>query len=158
LFRTTSKDFLEVTDWDYLEGLIRSLLELYEITAPPIPLEKMLQTARPGLWETFDLSEVSVGFFSPTNFTNPYAPRVSLARMIGRKLLESDWGKERALPDRIRDDGDIHKLARILMMPRHMIEALPLANRTPEVLSDYFEVPKSDVELRLTDLAQYSSR
>lgn len=146
-----------MTDWDYLESLVGSLLELYEITAPPIPLEKMLQTARAGLWETFDLSELSTGFFSPMNFTNPYAPRVSMARMIGRKLLDSEWGRERALSDRIRNDGDINVLARILMMPRHMIEALPPANRTPEVLSDYFEVPKSDAELRLADLAQYSS-
>ncbi|MCS7070543.1 MAG: hypothetical protein NZM00_03500 [Anaerolinea sp.] len=151
------KGFLEVTDWDYLETLVRSLLELYEITAPPIPLEKMLQTSRSGLWESVDLSEVSTGFFSPMNTASPYAPRVSLARMIGRKVLQSDWGKQQGLPARIQNDSDINTLARILMMPRHMIEALPPANRTPDVLSEYFEVPQSDVELRLADLAHYSS-
>lgn len=145
-----------MTDWNRLEAVVSNLLELYEITSAPIPLEKILQTSRVGLWESVDLSDLSIGFFAPMSLSSLYAPRMSLARMIGRMIVQSDWGRERGVPELLSDDGEMHAFARILVMPASMVDALPPANKTLEVLSEYFEVPQSDVELRLADLAQYS--
>jgi hypothetical protein len=42
--------------------------------------------------------------------------------------------------------------ARVIMMPRPMIEALPAVNRTPITVSMRFEVPEDDARLRLEEL------
>jgi len=143
-----------VIDWQRLETIVGKLLNLYDITSAPIPLEKMLQTSHEGLWQSVDLSDLSINFYAPT--TSLYAPRMSLARMIGRMLSQSEWGKQQGIADLLNDEDAVHAFARVLVMPAPMIDALPPANKSPDVLSDYFEVPQSDVELRLADLEHYS--
>lgn len=141
-----------MSDHAHLESIVRELLAEYGITHAPIPLEMMLQTQRPLLWNTVDLSDLSMGFFNPGSFSSLYAPRMSFARMITRMTLSSEWGNARQLPALLPDETAQHAFARMLVMPIHLINTLPPANKTTETLSNFFEVPPADVELRMADL------
>ncbi|MAS34650.1 MAG: hypothetical protein CL610_11630 [Anaerolineaceae bacterium] len=135
-----------------LETIVCEVIRTFEIQAPPVPVESMLQHPLPGMWSEVDIGKLSIGFLK---VKSPYSPRMSLTRLLARHIIESDWGHARQLHVLATTDADIHACARMLVMPYTMISALSPATRTASAISSHFEVPVEDAELRLTELADY---
>jgi hypothetical protein len=132
-----------------LESVVQELLQLYTVSAPPIPIERMLQHPHPDMWEDVDLSEFSSTFLT---ISTPFAPRMSLARFLARHIAKSPWGKKRGLAGIEEDEQIIHIFARVLVMPGELVMEINEASRTPQIISLHFEVPEDDALLRLKDL------
>ncbi|MDX1995698.1 MAG: hypothetical protein SF029_25165 [bacterium] len=134
-----------------LEAIATALINMYEITAPPVPVETILQQPKDGMWEQVDLNQMSGTFLSVKDL---YSPRMSLARLLARHVSNSYWGEERGLPDLIHNDEQkLRSFARMLIMPADLIEALSTAARNPTAMSLQFEVPEEDAKLRLSEFA-----
>ncbi len=134
---------------DKLEGIVKELIDLYSITAPPIPIERMLQHPHPEMWDEVDVSQLSSTFL---NTKVPYSPRMSLARFLAREIAGSSWGRKRGLEGIGGDDPVIHRFARVIAMPGEMVMEINPESRTPQLISLHFEVPEDDAKLRLDDL------
>ncbi len=134
---------------DNLESIVNELIELYSITAPPIPIERMLQQPHPDMWDEVDVSKLSATFL---NIKVPYSPRMSMARFLAREIAGSSWGRKRGLEGISDDDPIIHRLARVIAMPGEMVMEINPESRTPQLISLHFEVPEDDAKLRLDDL------
>ena len=141
-----------MVDMRTLESVVEELLRLYNVTAPPIPIEQMLQKPHPDMWVDVDINEFSSSFLS---ISTPFAPRMSLARFLARHIAKSPWGEKRGL-SQIEENGQIHPFARILTMPGGLVMEINKESRTPELISLHFEVPEEDASLRLQDLAAYA--
>lgn len=137
--------------WHKLEDVTNRLMDLYEITAPPIPLERMLQAPAPGMWGDIDPTHISLSFFQ---ITIPHAPRMALARYLARVIITCPWGIENGLHEAggLEPDKIVHRFARTIMMPGFMIHELSDAARTPSLMSEHFEVPEAEAALRLEEL------
>lgn len=142
-----------MTDMTQLESVVHELLQLYTVSAPPIPIERMLQHPHPDMWEDVDMNEFSSTFLS---VSTPFAPRMSLARFLARHIAKSPWGQKRGLEGIDEDEQIIHVFARVLVMPRELVMEISESSRTPEIISLHFEVPEDDARLRLQDLKAYS--
>jgi hypothetical protein len=136
-----------------LESVVQELLELYTVSAPPIPIERMLQHPHPDMWEDVDLNEFSSTFLS---VSTPFAPRMSLARFLARHIAKSPWGRKRGLDGIDENEQIIHSFARVLVMPGEFVMEITETSRTPQIISLHFEVPEDDALLRLQDLKTYS--
>lgn len=144
---------MDTTTQQKLEDITRDMLEAFEIFAPPVPVETMLQKPREGFWEHVDITKLSGSFMS---IKHRYSPRMSMARLLARHIVGSDWGKERGLLTLIQEEDDagefIKTFARIIIMPADMVMRVRRGSRTPAVLSMQFEVPEEDAEQRLLEL------
>lgn len=138
-----------MAETEKLEAAVAELIQLYSIVAPPIPIERMLQTPYPDMWEEVDVNDLSANFL---NISTPYAPRMSLARFLARMIAKSPWGYSRDLGAMEGDEKIVHRFARIIAMPRDMVMEIQPESRTPELISLHFEVPEDDARLRLEDL------
>jgi hypothetical protein len=136
-----------------LEAIASELIKTFEIQNPPIPIEIMLQRPKPDMWEEVDITELSVGFLKTGGH---FSPRMSLARLLARHIIHSDWGKQRGLQEIFKQDKDetmLKAFARMLIMPADMVKALSPGARTPITMSMHFEVPEDDARLRLKEVA-----
>jgi hypothetical protein len=143
---------LTVTDLSRLEQVASELIETFEITGPPIPIEIMLQRPKPDMWQEVDITELSVGFLRAGGH---FSPRMSLARLLARHIIQSDWGEKRGLRELFKDDKDeslLRAFGRMLIMPETMVKALSEGARTPITMSIHFEVPEDDANQRLKEL------
>jgi hypothetical protein len=141
-----------VNDRSHLEAIASELVQIFEITTPPVPIEIMLQRPKPDMWKEVDITELSVGFLKGGGH---YSPRMSLARLLARHVVHSDWGEQRGLKDILKkDDGEetLRAFARMLIMPMDMVKALTASARTPMTMSMHFEVPEDDAKQRLDEL------
>lgn len=138
-----------MTDLEKMEVAVEELIELFEITTPPIPIESMLQRPRANMWSEVDITKLSSSFIRADGI---YSPRMSLARMLTRHLVTSDWGKSRGLYDIVTDPDELYTFARMLIMPRNMILQLSSAARTPSAMSIHFQVPEDDAKIRLIQI------
>jgi hypothetical protein len=141
-----------VTDMTLLESIASELIKTFEIGNPPIPIEIMLQRPKPDMWEEVDITELSVGFLKTGGH---FSPRMSLARLLARHIVQSDWGQGRGLQDIMKQDKNeelLRAFARMLIMPGEMVKALSSGARTPITMSMHFEVPEDDARLRLKEL------
>lgn len=132
-----------------LEQIAIELIDLFEITTPPIPIENMLQRPKENMWNEVDITQLSSSFLKVDDV---YSPRMSLARMLARHVASSGWGKQRNLTDMLNDPDQLYTFARMLIMPRNMVMDLTTGARTPTAMSVHFEVPESDARTRLIDL------
>lgn len=132
-----------------MERATADLIVAFDVTAPPIPVEIMLQRPKAGMWQQVNLSELSAAFI---NVRERYSPRMSIARLLVRYVCRSVWGANRQLAQFQSDDTAIRMFARILMMPGTMIAALGDGLRNPISISNRFEVPEEDAQLRLIEL------
>ncbi len=139
-----------MADIQKLEQVVRELIELYGVSAPPIPIERMLQHPHPDMWIDVDMDDFSSSFL---NVKTPFSPRISLARFLARQIAKSDWGAKRGLKEMDGDDDAIYRFARIIVMPVDLVMELNAVSRTPQLVSLHFEVPEEDARLRLQDLA-----
>lgn len=135
-----------------LEAIATELIDTFEIKAPPIPIESMLQHPKPDMWAEVDIAKLSGGFL---NIKETYSPRMSLARLLARHVATSEWGKARELNTMIRTEDQIAAFARMLIMPMNMVKALSSGARMPTTMSFHFEVPEEDARLRLVELADH---
>ena len=142
-----------MADAQKLEQVVRELIELYGVTAPPIPIERMLQHPHPDMWTDVDMEDFSSSFI---NIKTPFSPRISLARFLARQIAKSDWGSKRDLKELDGDDDAIYRFARMIIMPVDLVMELNAESRTPQLISLHFEVPEEDARLRLQDLAAYA--
>lgn len=141
-----------MADYSELEALVTELLDTFEVSNPPIPIETMLQKPPQGMWEELDVTQLS-GSFLKINDT--YAPRMSMARLLARHIARSEWGKAHGLQGMDGREDEIRVFARMLIMPRTMIENLSAAARVPSTMRLQFEVPEEDAQQRLQDIKQY---
>jgi hypothetical protein len=134
-----------------LETIAEELIAAFEITAPPVPVETMLQKPKENMWNKVDVNQLSGTFLS---IRDMYSPRMSLARLLARHVASSEWGKARNLTQiLIRDEELIKAFARMIVMPAAMVSALSSGARNPSAMSMHFEVPEDDARARLIDLA-----
>lgn len=138
-----------MVNYSHLEDVIKELLTTFEIIAPPIPIESILQHPKTGMWEELDISQISMTFFKVTEH---YSPRMSMARLLARHIVNSSWGNERNLNQWLQDENTLFAFARMIVMPEYMVRELQDGVRTPEIMSAHFEVPEEDARLRLQDL------
>src|SRR5262245_53430105 len=132
-----------------IEVGVVDLMTAFDVTVPPVPVEIMLQRPKPGMWKEINLSELSTAFI---NIRQRYSPRMSVARLLARNVCRSEWGTTRRLETVGGTDDGLRALARAILMPRSMIEALAPASRTPIAMSMRFEVPEDDARQRLKEL------
>jgi hypothetical protein len=141
-----------VADLPPLEIVASEVIETFDIKAPPVPIESMLQHPKPGMWEEVDITRLSGGFLS---IKDPYSPRMSLTRLLARHIIQSQWGQTRKMQDIVTSDTDVHTFARMLIMPLAMVRALSSSARNPTTMSLHFEVPEDDARQRLIELSDY---
>jgi len=132
-----------------LERAVNDLLAAFEVNAPPIPVEVMLQRPKPDMWQRVNLSELSAAF---VNVRERYSPRMSIARLLVRYVCRSEWGAVRQLAQFQGDEQAVRIFARTLLMPRSLLEILPESNRNPVTVSYRFEVPEDEARVRLIEL------
>jgi len=136
----------------HLETAAINLLEIHEVSEPPIPIETMLRSPKDEMWKQVDINQLSGTFLS---IKDQFSPRMSLTRLLVRHIVKSEWGKERKLESIfIEDEELLHAFARMLIMPASMIEKLSSGARNPMAISLKFEVPEDDARIRLSELAQ----
>lgn len=130
-----------------IESVVEEMLVAFDVDQPPIPVELMLRNPPDGMWDGFDLTELSATFLT---LSDRFAPRMSVVRLLARNIVRSEWGIERELHD-VLDDADLLRyFARAIVMPRSMLDTLE--NRIPAAISARFEVPEQDAEIRLKEL------
>ncbi len=132
-----------------LEAATHDLVLAFDVIAPPVPVEIMLQRPKAGMWKEVNLSELSAAFI---NVKQRYSPRMSIARLLVRYICRSDWGAKHQLAAIMDNEQALRKFARTLLMPRPMLDALSPQSRTAMAISTRFEVPEEDARLRLIDL------
>jgi hypothetical protein len=139
-----------MTDVKKFEAAVRELNQIYGVTDPPIPIERMLQHPRADMWNDVDMNDFSSTFL---NVSTQFAPRMSLARFLARHIARSPWGLKRGLTELDGDEELIHYFARMLVMPVDMVMEINAASRTPQLISLHFEVPEEDAKTRLKEIA-----
>lgn len=138
-----------MSDNQQLETYASELIDTFEIKTPPVPVESMLHDPKEGMWEQVDVTQLSGTFLS---FSSQYSPRMSLARMLVRHIMTSEWGKSRQLDTLIGDDDTLAAFARMIIMPQEMVKDLSSGGRNPTTMSLQFEVPEEDARMRLQDM------
>ncbi len=137
-----------MVDLQQLEAVAREFISLFNISAPPIPIEKILQSPLPDMWDEVDVSQMTARL----DLSSPYSPQMSMARLLARNIIASEWGKQHGIANLDQDDTAIRQFARMLVMPADMILQLNQTSRTPQLLSLHFEVPEPEASLRLQEL------
>lgn len=136
-----------MTDYAALESAADALIAAFDVTSPPVPIDTMMITPRPGMWPKIDLSQLTLSF---TSRGDRFAPRISIARLVVRQLVYTDWGKVHRLPELVGDDPTrIAEFGRMVLMPLSLIEKLPAKEQTPIGVAMTFMVPEDDAEARL---------
>jgi hypothetical protein len=141
------------SEYKQLEMVVDELVEVYLITGPPIRVEQILQRPKPGMGDAWQPSKMSSSFIEPRK---PFGPRMALARWLARQVASSPWGVDRKMDQILTDEERIHIFARILLMPRPMVMALQKESRTVETLTNHFQVPPEEAEMRLDEINFYT--
>jgi hypothetical protein len=132
-----------------INRLVNTLLERYQVTEPPVPIERMLKQPLDGLWEAHP-SQIS---FILGHGIYRYAPRLAEARLLYRMLSDSvpvrQAGLDTPWPVSRRA---IKYFARCLLMPEEWVRALPPPDRTPDAVGEIFQVTSYDAIIRLAEL------
>jgi hypothetical protein len=139
-------------DLSRLEAAAAELIAAFDVSLPPVPVESMLQHPKAGMWDQVDITQLSGTFLS---VRDQYSPRMSLARLLARHVVVSPWGTARNLQGMLKDDSLLRTFARMLVMPRSMVDTLSSGARNPTTMSMHFEVPEDDARQRLHELASY---
>ncbi len=135
-----------------LETVAQQLIDLYDVQAPPIPVESMLQKPKLDMWQEMDITQISGGFL---RVDDTYSPRMSMARLLARHVVFSDWGKSHGIADIAKNTEQIHAFARMLVMPRSLVDELSAGAKSPPTMRLHFEVPEEEAQQRLKELTRY---
>lgn len=140
-----------MVNMQHLEAVAREFISLFNIIAPPIPVEKMLQSPLPGMWDEVDVSQMTARL----DLSSPYSAQMSMARLLARNIMMSQWGITHELGGLDEDEDVVRAFARMLVMPADMIMQLNETSRTPQLLSLHFEVPEAEAKQRLDEVNEY---
>jgi len=132
-----------------IQQLAQQLLDHYRVTAPPVPIDELLRHPVQDLWDT-NPEKISTiighGLYR-------YAPRLAAARLLYRYISDSAAaraaGFDAPWPAARRE---VKYFARCLLMPEEWIRAVPEADRTPDAISELFQVTSFDALIRLAEL------
>lgn len=138
-----------MSNFEQLETITREICDAFDVYAPPVPIELMLQQPVNGMWEELDPSQLSGSFM---RVDGRYSPRMSLTRLLARHIAQSEWGKAQGLLTLIPDPDTLNVFARMLIMPQDMVEGLTSSTRNPKAMSLHFEVPEDEARQRLIEL------
>ena len=129
--------------------LAQRLLDHYRVSTPPVPIDDILRHPVLNLWDTNPEKVSSIighGLYR-------YAPRLAAARLLYRHISDSTVaraaGFDAPWPAARRE---VKYFARCLLMPEDWIRALPEADRTPDAISEKFQVTPFDALIRLAEL------
>lgn len=130
-----------------LEAAADALIVEFGVTSPPVPIDTIMMTPKPGMWPKIDLGQLTLSF---TSRGDRFAPQISIARLVVRQVVHTEWGIQHKLPDLVGYEPDrIADYARMVLMPWSLIEKLPERDRNPIGIAMAFMVPEDDAELRL---------
>jgi hypothetical protein len=132
-----------------LELITKEICEIFDVYAPPIPIEIMLQKPPAAMWEELDVSQLTSSFLS---IRDRYSPRMSLARLLVRHIAASEWGEAHGLKDILGDTETLNSFARMLLMPQEMVLGITVSLQNPQAMSLHFEVPEDEARTRLLEL------
>ena len=132
-----------------LEAIANEVMEAFEVYAPPVPIELMLQKPPTNMWEEVDVTQLSGSFLS---VKDRFSPRMSLARLLARHIASSEWGRNRGVFPLVQEGDNLQAFARMLVMPEDMLSGLTSSNRSPSYISSHFEVPPDDASQRILEL------
>lgn len=138
-----------MSELETLERVAAELLAEFDVLSAPVPIETILQNPKDNMWEKVDITQLSGSFI---NLRQQYAPRMSIARLLARHLATCPWGRERELFAILREGDNINRFARMLVMPKALVEQVNTAARNPTTMSLQFEVPEDDIRLRLDEV------
>jgi len=143
-----------MSEYQTLEDAANTIMEIYEVATPPVPIETILQKPRDNMWDELDVTQLSGSFL---RLDHRYSPRMSLTRMLARHIAFSTWGKGKGLDAILSQDTQDEKwlriFARMLVMPSVFLQDLTTSERSPNAMSLRFEVPDTDAQKRLEELA-----
>ena len=132
-----------------IHRLAQQLLDHYRVTMPPVPIDDLLRQPILSLWDSNPEKVSSIighGLYR-------YAPRLAEARLLYRYISDSAEaraaGFDAPWPAARRE---VKYFARCLLMPEDWIRALPEADRTPDAISEKFQVTPFDALIRLAEL------
>ncbi len=131
------------------EVAVSDLVAAFDVKRPPVPVELMLQRPRPEMWNEVNLGELSMAFIS---IKSRYSPRMSVARLLARHICRSTWGASHQLAPYVDSEDDIRMFARAIVMPGSLLAQVSIGSRAPLIVSERFEVPEEDAEIRLIEL------
>ncbi|HLA42040.1 MAG TPA: hypothetical protein VJZ27_01310 [Aggregatilineales bacterium] len=134
---------------EVIDPVVNEILNIFDVTRAPVPVELMLQRPREGTWPQVDIAEMSVSFL---NLHDRYAPRMSTVRLLARNIARCAWGQERGLKVLFEDFEYINLFARAIIMPRRLLEIVVDEDFDKITLSGRFEMPEEDTQARLLDL------
>jgi hypothetical protein len=133
-----------------LARLAEALLRYYDVTHPPVPVERMLREPPVGL-SGVDLDQLSLvmehGLYH-------YAPRLAMARLLCREIAHSAPAMK-ALETSVSPSisyADMKFFARCLLMPPGWVKTLSQQGLSVEQISTYLQVPTDTVITRLAEL------
>jgi hypothetical protein len=130
-----------------LAAVADALVALFEITEPPVPVEMMMNNPRPGLWTHTDFSQLT---FSFAIRGDRHAPRISMARMIVRLMIDTEFGRKYRLPELIGISPErITEMARLILVPDILLNHLPQSEHNAIAVAMTFMIPEDDAEARL---------
>lgn len=132
-----------------MEAIASEIMDVFEVYAPPVPIELMLQKPPADMWEEVDVTQLSGSFLS---IKDRFSPRMSLARLLARHIAVSEWGRKRGLFTILQEGNNLQAFARMLIMPQDMVEGLTSSTRNAAHMSTYFEVPEDDAGERLLEM------
>jgi hypothetical protein len=132
-----------------LTYLANALLQYYNVTGPPTPIEQIVKNPPPGLGK-LDLDKIS-------NVTEHgmynYAPRLAMARLLCREITHNEITKERFGVDvSPATYADIKFFARCLLMPSRWVYELSRKGLSIEQISTHLQVPSYALVTRLVEL------
>ncbi len=132
-----------------IEKLANALLERYNVSTPPVPIDQILKDPLLDLWDV-DPTQMSSSF---GHGIFRHAPRLASARLLYRAISESSAARQAGLdapwPASRRE---VKYFARCVLMPEAWIRQLPDKERVIDSIADTFQVPPFDVIVRLGEL------
>ena len=134
---------------DKLEAIAAELIAEFDVNYAPVPIETILQNPKDDMWDKVDITQLSGSFLS---LKDPYSPRMSIARLLARHAASCPWGRERDLFTLLREGDNLKPFARMLVMPKPLVEKVSTAARNPTTMSLQFEVPEDDIRIRLDEI------
>jgi hypothetical protein len=129
--------------------LAKTLLQHYDVTRPPVPIEQMLKEPPAGL-AGVDFSKIS---FIMEHGLYSYEPRLAMARLLCREIAQHGAATEPfGIEVSCTSYTDLKYFARCLLMPSNWVEAMTKQNLSIEQISTHLQTPSHAVVTRLIEL------
>ncbi|NOG48894.1 MAG: hypothetical protein HND48_05130 [Chloroflexi bacterium] len=130
-----------------LEAAADALIVEFGVTSPPVPIDTIMMTPKPGMWPKIDLGRSTLSF---TSRGDRFAPRISIARLVVRQVVHTEWGIQHKLPRPRRLRTRPYRRLRAYGVDAVVVDRkLPERDRNPIGIAMAFMVPEDDAELRL---------